>query len=243
MRIGLLLCGETPEALQPEFGTYADCLTKRFQLYGSQAQVRSWHVWQGEMPDDVLAADAYVVGGSPASVMDRAVWIDRLSGFIRQAHRARRRLLGICFGHQVIHHALGGMVERAAGGWGLGVYPVQVCHSLPGLAPRKTLTLPAMHRDQVVRPAMGLRRYAGTDICPYYLMGHTTKILTIQGHPEFTTDFLRAFLHVARDRFDVDVLARATSSLKTPTDSLAMCQAINRFLLEEVGPLKKKGEP
>lgn len=243
LRIGLLLCGDTPETLQPRFGSYADCLIQRFQLTGPRIHVRTWRAWHGELPDHIHAADAYVVGGSPASVLDQEDWIERLGAFIRQAHRAEKRLLGICFGHQLIHHALGGKVSRAAKGWGLGVYSVDLDHPMPGLAPRKAIALRAMHRDQVVRPAFGLARYAGTDFCPYYLTGRANSVLTVQGHPEFTSDFFHAFLYEIRSRFDDDEFGRAVSSLEKPTDSQVVCQSINQFLLAETLAGKEVAAP
>nr|WP_309504443.1 type 1 glutamine amidotransferase [uncultured Roseovarius sp.] len=228
-RIGLLLCGDTPEALQPKFGTYAECLVQRFQL--GAARIRVWHVHKGELPRDVGEADAYLVGGSPASVFDQHEWIAQLTGFIRRAHVGKRRLAGICFGHQIIHHALGGRVERAAQGWGIGVYSVGLTRKLPKLPVRQQLSLPAMHRDQVVQPAPDLNRYAGSDFCPNYLTGLEGRVLTLQGHPEFTIPFLDAFLSVSSHRFDAQVLERARSSLLLPEDSKGMCHVIRRFLL------------
>ena len=38
-------------------------------------------------------------------------WIAELSATLRDLHAARRPMLGICFGHQLLSHALGGAVE------------------------------------------------------------------------------------------------------------------------------------
>ena len=227
-RIGLLLCGDTPEALQPKFGTYAECLVQRFQL--GAARIRVWHVHKGELPRDIGEADTYLVGGSPASVFDQHEWIAQLTGFIRRAHVGKRRLAGICFGHQIIHHALGGRVERAAQGWGLGVYSVGLTRKLSKLPIRQNLSLPAMHQDQVVQPAPGLNRYAGSSFCPNYLTGRKGRVLTLQGHPEFTIPFLDAFLSVISHRFEPHVLESARSSLLLPEDSTGMRRVMRDFL-------------
>lgn len=227
-RIGLLLCGDTPEALQAEFGTYAECLVRMFRL--GQARIKVWNVHKGELPRDTHEADAYLVGGSPASVLDRHDWILRLGAFLRRAHAAKRRLAGICFGHQIIHHALGGRVERAAQGWGLGVYSVGLSRKMPGLPVRQNLSLPAMHQDQVVYPAPGLDRYAGSDFCPNYLTGQEGRVLTLQGHPEFTIPFLDAFLSAISHRFAPHLLQSARASLHQPADSTGMRRVMRDFL-------------
>jgi GMP synthase-like glutamine amidotransferase len=231
VRIGLLLCGDVHTALQPVFDNYAGCLIERLQLQSAQFEVRTWHAWKGELPDNVMEADAYLVGGSPASVFDREPWIDRLGSFIRHAHSARRRLLGICFGHQMIHQALGGRVDRADAGWGLGIYPIHLRRQIAGLSHKKPVALYAMHRDQVVTPAEGFEHLGGSEFCPYYLMGHTDRVLTIQGHPEFTPDFFGEFLKIAESRFDEKTVAQARLGMLGADDSEAVCQMLNGFLL------------
>jgi len=229
-RVGLLLCGDVHDALQSGFGDYAQCLVKRLRLDNPGAEIRTWRAWKGELPDDVRDADAYLVSGSPASVFDREHWIERLGSFIRGAHSAHRRLLGICFGHQMIHQALGGHVERAAG-WGLGIYPVHLYQRIAGLPDSRPVALYAMHRDQVVTPAEGFELLGGSKFCPYYLMRHTDRVLTIQGHPEFTGDFFHQFLNVAEAKFDGKALAQARREMRDSDDSDATCQLLNQFLL------------
>ena len=228
--IGLLLCGDVHDALQPRFGNYAQCLIKRLQLDVKGIRVKSWQVWKGELPENVMQADAYLVSGSPASVYDTEPWIERLGSFLRFAHQARRRLLGICFGHQMIHQALGGRVEPASG-WGLGLYPVQLYQKLACLPDTESIALYAMHRDQVVIPAEGFEHLGGSEFCPYYLMRHTNRVLTLQGHPEFTREFFSQFLKVAEAKFDARSVIQAKKGMQVVDDSDLTCQLLNHFLL------------
>ncbi|MDY0249279.1 MAG: type 1 glutamine amidotransferase [Pseudomonas sp.] len=239
IRIGLLLCGNVHAALQPVFGSYEHCLINKLQLHGRHVEIKVWRAWQNELPYSVAEADAYVVSGSPASVLDREYWIDLLGAFIRRAHSANRRLLGICFGHQMIHHALGGKVARASTGWGLGVYSIQLYHKITSLASCESIALFAMHRDQVIVPAEGFDHLGGNAFCPYYLLSHTDNILTIQGHPEFTRHFFDAFLTVTATQFDANTVTNARLSMQKNDDSDVICGVINRFLLGRLLPTRE----
>lgn len=230
VRIGLLLCGEVHDALQPRFGSYAHCLVDRLRLNRPGVEVKVWQAWKGQLPGDVMGADAYLISGSPASVFDQQPWVLQLADFVRRAHSARRRLLGICFGHQMIHHALGGRVERTSG-WGLGLHQVHLHRPTRGLPRARPVQLYAMHRDQVVTPAEDFEHLGASDHCPWYLTRRTDQVLTIQGHPEFTPEFFRQFLDVAKAKFGADAVARARRSISDTEDGDLTCQLLNRFLL------------
>ena len=83
--------------------------------HGHRAQVhRAWREQPEDWPDPVTM-DAVVLLGS-----DWSVYWDHVAEFVaaeaelvRRVHEARRPLLGICFGGQLVAHALGGRVERA----------------------------------------------------------------------------------------------------------------------------------
>jgi GMP synthase-like glutamine amidotransferase len=55
----------------------------------------------------------FLIPGSKSSAYDQDDWILTLARVIRQLHEQRRQLVGVCFGHQLIAHALGGTVRAA----------------------------------------------------------------------------------------------------------------------------------
>jgi GMP synthase-like glutamine amidotransferase len=76
-------------------------------------------VKDGVLPASPGEFDGYVITGSPASVNDDSLpWVRQLLEFIRAVHAARQPLVGLCFGHQAVARALGGLVARNAAGWG-----------------------------------------------------------------------------------------------------------------------------
>ena len=63
-----------------------------------------------------------------ASAYEKLPWINRLVDFtagLATSHPALK-LIGICYGHQIIARAYGATVEKNAKGWELGVRTVQL---------------------------------------------------------------------------------------------------------------------
>lgn len=202
MRIGILLCGDVPTELIGEFGNYTDCLISQLNL-GRSSEVKVWNVYQQhQLPEDASECDAYIIGGSPSGVNDALEWVNSLVKFIRKAFCANKKLFGICFGHQIINYALGGEVQKAKQGWGLGSYGVQLRRDIGELNVGQTMTLIAIHQDQVVKPGRHFEVLAGNNFCPNYVTRFKNQVLTVQGHPEFNGQFFNALLMRRTDQFN-----------------------------------------
>jgi len=232
MNIGILLCGDVPEPLMDEFGGYANCLQQQLDLalYGSTAV---WNLYQRhEIPQDVNACDLYIIGGSPFGVNDDCEWIQWLRSFIQAAFHAGKKLPGICFGHQVINHALGGEVERASKGWGLGTYEVTLFRDLGNIKRGENLSLIAIHQDQVVKPAPCLEVVAGSDFCPNYLTRYQDQVLTVQGHPEFNYPFFTALVKERQAKFSKAEMDRVLEQGPLHQDGVCFNKLTQRILFQ-----------
>jgi len=115
MIIGILETGRPPRALQPAFGSYPDMFKA---LVGPGHDYRVFDVQAGELPAPDATFEGHIITGSPAGAYDDLPWIAPLEDFLR-AVKGRTKLVGICFGHQIMAQAFGGRVEKSTKGWGV----------------------------------------------------------------------------------------------------------------------------
>jgi GMP synthase (glutamine-hydrolysing) len=142
-------------------------------------------------------ADAFVITGSASSVTERAPWILRAEQLVRAIVGARRPLLGICFGHQIIARALGGEVVRNPRGREIGTMPLQRVADDPIFAglPR-AFDVHGTHADVVARLPPGAEVLATTPRDPVAAFRVGDRARGVQFHPEFDADVMRGYLRV-----------------------------------------------
>ena len=128
-----------------------------------------------------------IVSGSPAMVTERLPWAERAAAWIAASH-GRVPMLGVCFGHQLVAHALGGQVIDNPAGSEYGTVEVETLADaagdpLIGDAPRRFLAQAAHSQSVAVLPsgAVALARNGhGLQAARY---GRMTW--GVQFHPEF----------------------------------------------------------
>ncbi len=114
MKLAILETGAPPGDLAERFGDYPAMFR---DLLGNGFETDSFDVAAGEYPAKVDDYDAYLITGSPAGVYDKLPWIAPLTTFLKRA-KGRAKLVGICFGHQIMAEAFGGHVEKSVQGLG-----------------------------------------------------------------------------------------------------------------------------
>ena len=220
MLIGILQTGLAPDALAPEMGDYPDMFARLLDGHGFT--FRTWKVVEGEFPPSVDAADGWLITGSRHGVYEDHPWIPPLEEFIRAAFAARVPVVGICFGHQIVAQAMGGKVERYAGGWAVGATD----YDFGG----ETLRLNAWHRDQVVQAPEGATVIASNDFCANAALLYDDRALTVQAHPEFRPEFVDGLMKTrGKGVVPDEVMAEAATRLSLPLQDKTMAAQIAAF--------------
>ena len=220
MLIGILQTGQSPEALRDSLGDYPALFETLLQ--GHDFRFRAWHVEAGEFPQNVHDADGWLITGSRHGTYEPHAFIPPLEEFIRQAYGDKVPLVGICFGHQIIAQALGGKVEKFAGGWAVG----SQTYDFDG----ETLTLNAWHQDQVVEKPALAARIATSDFCENAALIYDDRAFTVQAHPEFFDSFVDGLIRTrGRGKVPDPLLDAAAARLGAPLDTGTIATRIAEF--------------
>ena len=223
MKLAILETGRPPGQLAEQFGDYPAMLRA---VLGPGFEIENFDVQAGELPR-VNDQHAFLLTGSPAGVYDPLPWIEPLQEFIRAAKDSK--MVGICFGHQVMAQALGGHVEKSDKGWGAGLHRYNIVRREPWLDGTDSIAVPASHQDQVVVQPPNTEIIAESPFTRVAALGWTDRpAISFQFHPEFSPDFAKALIE---KRYDIvpDPDA-AIASLDGPNDNARVAGWIRRFL-------------
>lgn len=219
MLIGILQCGHFPEELQGETGDYGEIYTNFLDGYGFDFQV--FPVCDGVFPDAATDCDGWLISGSKHGAYEDHDWIARLESLIREIRDAGRPLVGVCFGHQIIAQALGGTVEKFAGGWSVGHTTYQFDDGEQALN--------AWHQDQISQLPPGAQVLASSDRCAYAALAYGERIYSIQPHPEFNRREVAGLLRVRGDTLDAAIRTQAEAGLDKPDANKTQADRIAAF--------------
>ncbi|MFK7936196.1 MAG: GMP synthase [Saprospiraceae bacterium] len=229
--LGILKADNVHPQLAPQFGEYPAMFTRIFQSHLPDLAVKAYDTLKFEYPTDLDEVDAYLITGSATSVYEAHAWIKQLGDFIKKLHAHRKKLIGICFGHQLIAHVLGGKTEKSDRGWGIGFYPLQLTdlgeqfidHPFP-------LRLFYSHQDQVVVPAKGSKTLASSEFCPYGICKIDEHILTAQCHIEMPKAYGKALFAMRRERYGETLYQHAIQSMEGRDDTNVFVKYIIEFI-------------
>lgn len=139
-----------------------------------------------------------LITGSAAMVTDRAAWSERTAGWIRNAMDADVPLFGVCYGHQLMAHALGGRVDYLPGGREIGTQSIELSAQAAGDA--LTQGLPGSfrahttHEQSVLEPPRDALVLARSAREPHQLLRYGRNAVSVQFHPEFNAEVMRAYI-------------------------------------------------
>ncbi|KDP38734.1 hypothetical protein JCGZ_04087 [Jatropha curcas] len=201
-RYALLLAARDTDYVKKVYGGYFNVFVAAFGEDGERWDL--FRVVDGEFPDmnDLHFYDGFVVSGSPYDAYGNDFWILKLCFLLQTLDAMEKKVLGICFGHQVLCRALGGKVGKAYSGWDIGLRKLRIVKDLISPAGNNllmtsikneipnSLTIIECHQDEVWEVPLGAEVIAYSEKTGVEMFGIGEHILGIQGHPEYTKDIL-----------------------------------------------------
>ena len=216
MHIGILKTDAVRPEWVPDFGEYPDMFKRLLLEADSSVSFAVWDVEEGVHPShtDIDSVDGFIITGSKSSAYDDKQWIRDLEVLIQKLHARRKKMVGICFGHQIIAKALGGVVSKSDKGWGVGIHTYKLDSALFDGAQSGQLKLVVSHQDQVHELPPGARNVVSNAHCENggFVMGD--HIFTLQGHPEFIDEYSEAIMSFRYDMIGADRVAQGRASLQ-----------------------------
>ena len=191
--------GTVRTALDNADGDFEDWISR-----GLGRRVRVCSVYEGEELPARHETDGVVVTGSAAMVSQREPWAERTAVWLRDAVEAGVPILGICFGHQLLAHALGGRVGPNPRGREIGTVSVALADgaaadSLLGGLPAR-IDVHATHLESVLELPPGAELLASSTRDPHQAFRMTDRpVWGVQFHPEFSAEVIRGYIEAKRD--------------------------------------------
>jgi len=193
--------GTTLPELRPRRGDYEDWIVERLGLPWERIELVV--VYEGETLPDPHEPAGVVVTGSSALVSAREPWSERAAAWLREVVATGTPLLGICYGHQLLAHALGGRVGRNPRGREIGTVALELHAAaredpLLGGLPAQ-LKVQATHVESVLELPPGARLLASSATDPHQAFACGERAWGVQFHPEFDAEVVRTYLEVRRE--------------------------------------------
>jgi GMP synthase-like glutamine amidotransferase len=183
---------------------------------------------------------------------DNDPWILKLVDFTKKLLKQDRvRIIGVCFGHQILGRAAGVKVGRSDDGWEISVLPVQLTAKGKEIFQQDTLvrlqisnitqvltlkqSIHQMHKDIVFEYPEDFEKLGGSPRCLVQGMYKKGKLISVQGHPEFTEGIVTYLVKMRAEQgiFQDEQARDALERVGKPHDGIVIAKAFLRFLLED----------
>lgn len=191
--------GSTLPAVRARHGDFPEWFRRGLGLRRDQVDV----VDAAREPLPVAGAYAgVIVTGSPAMVSERLAWSERTAQWLVQAIDAGSAVLGVCYGHQLLAHALGGRVDDHPRGREVGTVAIERLpdtgdDALFANAPA-CFAAHASHQQSVLELPPGAVVLARSAHDPHHAVRYAPRAWGLQFHPEFSVEIMRGYVQARR---------------------------------------------
>ena len=231
--LAILIAGEPVPAALAARGSFADMIRSAV----GDAWQGPWRELDGRgtLPDFSGFA-GLVISGSAANVPSREAWIIEIERYLARAVLAGLPVFGICFGHQLLGQALGGLVTRNPKGREIGTVQVELVTADPLLdAPQTPLLANMTHIDSVVSLPPGARLLGRSALDENAIVRFGERAWGVQFHPEIDAEIIAHYVAARRSAMleeGLDVAAIEAHLSDTPAAQAILRRFAGSVLLK-----------
>jgi GMP synthase-like glutamine amidotransferase len=238
MRIIILEADKPMDVVAKDFGSYEVQFKKLLQVGGvkSTDSIESYDVVEGQYPTGDI--DAVLITGSKYSAYQDDEWIVKLVDFTKRCIERSIKIVGICFGHQILARALGTPVIVNPKGWEISATAIESTELGKKVFPelQNGISIMQMHRDIVSSLPKGTQLLAQNSVCEiqgFYAQG---QFLALQGHPEYVGEVVKRMVQTRHSQgiFNDELAQSALSRVDSQNDGPILAKAIVRFIYGEI---------
>ena len=230
MKIAILQTDHIPEHRRGVAGgNYPDMFANLFFKLSVVVDFDIFDVTEQEYPKSYDIYDGFIITGSKATAFDNLAWISRLKSEIVKIYNSNKKIVGICFGHQILAQALGGKVQRGPKGFAVGVRNVEVLCKKHWMRPfHHYLSLLFYHQDIVIELPENAELISTSEYCKIQMFCINNHVLGIQAHPEMLKVHNHALIKEYQDNIKNE-FQHALESLRIRDNSLIIAHWMANF--------------
>ncbi|MBV7273936.1 glutamine amidotransferase [Clostridiaceae bacterium UIB06] len=212
-KILIIKTGTTFPSINESYGDFEDFVINQIDLPKKDVIVCS--VYKGDILPDLKEISGVIITGSHSMVTDCAEWSVATEKYIRDIANRSIPVLGICYGHQLICQAFGGIVGYHPEGKEIGTVNIELTEEgkkdeLLGILPDSFLGH-VVHSQTVVKLPADAKLLARNDFEKHHAFVIYGSIWGVQFHPEFNFEITKAYISEQKENLikegnDIDEL-------------------------------------
>ncbi|WP_372966478.1 glutamine amidotransferase [Marinobacter sp.] len=235
-KVVILKTGTTYPQIKDQFGDFDTWFVRRLS---SQLTLTVVDVTLAPPPGQPGDWHGIVVTGSPAMVSDREPWSEQAGEWLKEAVDASIPTLGVCYGHQLLAHALGGKVGYHPKGRETGTHTIRLFDSaesdpLFSNLPRE-FCAQLTHKQSVLELPPGAVLLGESIFEPHQAFRVGENAWGVQFHPEFTDQIMKSYLKVQQPELETEGLDPDSllSSVKPAPDAAKLLMLFSDRIIKK----------
>ena len=224
--------------LAETYGSFGALFRELFERAGARWETQVFHTQLGQYPKSFDDFDAVLLTGSRADSFSDEPWVVELRRRVTGLLIEHKKMVGVCFGHQLIALCLGAPVSRAPQGWGAGRMTYDWHRrDLPHSEDRAQISLLASHQDQVHQLPPGAQLVASSPFCPVASFTLGEHVFCIQPHPEFSEEISAFLMDKRRAVLGEEKYTASRESLVHGHEGEDIARLVVAFLEKQTAPI------